>query len=75
MNYHQTEVERCDAIEAVHWKEKWMDAQRRLNDLQGQVNRYKIALVEYKAASDFLSASGDNIADYHPQEFEFLNAK
>lgn len=50
MNKHITEVERCDAIEAVHWKEKWMEAQRRLDDLQGQINRYALAVREYEDA-------------------------
>lgn len=69
---HKTELQKSQEAELLFWKEQAAKAYKKAVDLQLKVDRYREALKEYRAASEFLSASGDNIADYYPEEFEFM---
>lgn len=58
------EMTKIKEVEAEFWREQFYAQVKKTAELQEKIERYKSALGEYKAAAEFLSASGDNPADY-----------
>lgn len=69
MKDYLTEVERCDALEAIHWKEKWMEVNKKLERAEYLLGVYEKALDEYEQARKFLNESGDDPLSYVAESF------
>lgn len=70
---HDDEQTKIMKVTLSHYKEMIEKLQGENALLSERIKRYQDALKEYKAAQRFLHMSGDDISDYYPADFKFMD--